>query len=471
MKDEILQAVEFWAQGHEQKMAEELGRWVQIPSVRDDASVAPGMPFGKGCADMLQYVRQRALEMGFCCINHEGYCLTISDGEPQNDDLGVLPHLDVVPAAGNWSFPPFSGIVRNGFIYGRGAHDNKCAGVMGLYLLCALRELKIPLKHKVRLIMGVCEETGMLDMKYFLEHQVPPKYSLVPDCLYPVNFAQKGRLTGCFSAQVNNDILEFLAGLSTNEVPGEAKAIVKLAFDVVNQAIGNREHIRICKLGENTLVTAEGISTHTANPEKGLNAIWVLSKALAEAKILKPNSQRVIELLEFISADYYGGPIGVDREDEHGSRTTLVVSLAKLMEGRIYFNIDARFCLSMDVQKGERDIRSFFETNGVCIEQVSTKNGVYFDPQDTVVQALQESWKNLTGREDQPYYTGGGTYSSVFPNAITYGIIGGGFGKRDETIRTGCGAAHEKDEYIHASVMTNGLIAYVAALRALDEVV
>src|ERR1044072_5734068 len=38
----------------------------------------------------------------------------------------LLSHTDVVPAeAEHWSVPPFSGEIRDGFVYGRGASDMK----------------------------------------------------------------------------------------------------------------------------------------------------------------------------------------------------------------------------------------------------------------------------------------------------------------------------------------------------------
>ena len=38
----------------------------------------------------------------------------------------LLAHIDVVPAPDKgWDVPPFSGLERDGFIYGRGTLDNK----------------------------------------------------------------------------------------------------------------------------------------------------------------------------------------------------------------------------------------------------------------------------------------------------------------------------------------------------------
>jgi acetylornithine deacetylase/succinyl-diaminopimelate desuccinylase-like protein len=47
-------------------------------------------------------------------------------GSRPGSTLGLLGHLDVVPAeAAEWSIPPFSGIVNEGFVWGRGATDMK----------------------------------------------------------------------------------------------------------------------------------------------------------------------------------------------------------------------------------------------------------------------------------------------------------------------------------------------------------
>ena len=58
-------------------------------------------------------------------------------GRGQAPPLLVYGHLDVVPAAGqNWSVDPFSGEVRDGFVWGRGALDMK--GPLAIYLAALL---------------------------------------------------------------------------------------------------------------------------------------------------------------------------------------------------------------------------------------------------------------------------------------------------------------------------------------------
>lgn len=45
---------------------------------------------------------------------------------PKLDPIILISHLDVVPAEGKWKYPPFSGTIADGKIWGRGTGDIKC---------------------------------------------------------------------------------------------------------------------------------------------------------------------------------------------------------------------------------------------------------------------------------------------------------------------------------------------------------
>ncbi|MBO4359673.1 MAG: M20/M25/M40 family metallo-hydrolase [Eubacteriaceae bacterium] len=51
------------------------------------------------------------------------------------DPIILTSHLDVVPAEGEWKYPPFSGAIAEGKVWGRGSADIKC-GVMAFYQAC-----------------------------------------------------------------------------------------------------------------------------------------------------------------------------------------------------------------------------------------------------------------------------------------------------------------------------------------------
>uniref|UniRef100_F6S6G5 N-fatty-acyl-amino acid synthase/hydrolase PM20D1 n=1 Tax=Monodelphis domestica TaxID=13616 RepID=F6S6G5_MONDO len=64
-------------------------------------------------------------------IHHEvveeySHLFTIRGSNPKLEPYMLLAHIDVVPASEDgWEVPPFSGLERDGFIYGRGTLDNK----------------------------------------------------------------------------------------------------------------------------------------------------------------------------------------------------------------------------------------------------------------------------------------------------------------------------------------------------------
>src|SRR5215813_11389065 len=52
-------------------------------------------------------------------------------GPADKKPLLLLSHVDVVPAvARDWSHPPFSADLSDGYVWGRGAIDNKAHGIM-----------------------------------------------------------------------------------------------------------------------------------------------------------------------------------------------------------------------------------------------------------------------------------------------------------------------------------------------------
>ncbi|MFS0655518.1 peptidase [Bacillus sp. 179-C3.3 HS] len=71
-------------------------------------------------------------------------------------------HVDVVPAGDlkQWTYPPYSGHIINGRLYGRGATDMKGGNVSLLFALMAIRALQIPLKGDVVFHSVVEEESG-----------------------------------------------------------------------------------------------------------------------------------------------------------------------------------------------------------------------------------------------------------------------------------------------------------------------
>ena len=48
-------------------------------------------------------------------------------GKTDKDPILLMSHMDVVEAGGEWKYPPFSGTIAEGKVWGRGAADTKCS--------------------------------------------------------------------------------------------------------------------------------------------------------------------------------------------------------------------------------------------------------------------------------------------------------------------------------------------------------
>ncbi len=87
--------------------------------------------------------------------------------------LILLHHMDVVPADPRyWDVPPFSGAVRDGYIYGRGAQDMKADGILHLETFLALYRAGRPLNRDVLFLATADEEAGgFYGAGWLIEHR------------------------------------------------------------------------------------------------------------------------------------------------------------------------------------------------------------------------------------------------------------------------------------------------------------
>lgn len=90
-----------------------------------------------------------------------------------NKSIILLSHMDVVPAnPKEWQVPPFSGTVKNGEIWGRGAIDDKGPGVIELMAMLAIKRAGILLNRDVLFVAtGDEEEGGKNGAGWFVDHQ------------------------------------------------------------------------------------------------------------------------------------------------------------------------------------------------------------------------------------------------------------------------------------------------------------
>jgi acetylornithine deacetylase/succinyl-diaminopimelate desuccinylase-like protein len=90
-----------------------------------------------------------------------GSILATLKGNGKKKPILLLNHIDVVPAEKeHWKVDPFAGMIQDGYLYGRGALDDKSMGIIEMMALLILKREKVLLKRDVLFFAGADEETG-----------------------------------------------------------------------------------------------------------------------------------------------------------------------------------------------------------------------------------------------------------------------------------------------------------------------
>lgn len=468
-----------WIGEHRREMIQELQSWASFPSVSREDLSAPGMPFGADCLQMLSHAMARGRHYGFEVTNHQGYAASLSMGDRENT-IGIIAHLDVVPAGEGWVYPPYgaSYLPRQDVVIGRGVDDNKGSAIAGLFAMRCLRELGYPLRHGIELLCGLSEETGMQDMQHLLDSGMRfPKVSLVPDAGFPVNYGQKGSMDAELSFPCEGKLCAFEAGTVRNVIPDRAECVLSLPPKQVADAIMEPARtmaasITVEACGEGTRITAHGRAGHAAFPQGADNAIARLTAVLDASGLLTGSCAHAIRQAAELTADPWGQSEGVACRDDISGELTLVYGVAHLQNGVLTLSADCRYPIHTDGDALENDLIGHWQRRGAEVCGFSHSRPYYIPVDDPRIQTLQAVYRAATGREDEPYTMGGGTYSRVVPNAISFGPgMPGQSVDLSGLLPPGHGNAHGRDELLPVEKMVNCCRIYVGALAALDDTI
>jgi acetylornithine deacetylase/succinyl-diaminopimelate desuccinylase-like protein len=164
-----------------------LSKTIQYKSVEDF-----GYALESDTKDMLLYIFSEAQKIGFKTrLAADGLVGVLEYGEG-TETVGVLIHVDVVPATviqdksgkSNWTHPPFSGAVADGYVWGRGAQDDKGALAATLWGMKLLVDNSLKMKRKLRVILGIKEEKSFEALTRYFQEEKQPDFGIVPDGVY-----------------------------------------------------------------------------------------------------------------------------------------------------------------------------------------------------------------------------------------------------------------------------------------------
>ena len=419
------------------EMIDTLQKWIRVPSVKGEA--APGAPFGKEVRSMLDMALADCEQMGFKTQNFDGYIAHADLGEGSDEDaLAILAHLDVVPEGDGWKYPPYGAVIENGRVYGRGASDDKGPAVAALYAMKAVKDAGIPLRRKVRLILGCDEESGWEDIAHYNKVATMPRMGFSPDASYPIINIEKGICRLELHGVLSNEGLQVIAfnnGERPNVIPGRASALVVGDAATVAQAEAAAKKLDIPAevqlTDKGVSITVTGISGHAAYPETARNANGEMLLLLRELGV----QGDLCLLADKIGLDYRGEGLEISVSDGISGYLTCNLGIIRAGEGGVYATLDIRYPVMTNPDMIIKNVSASLP--GMRVDAMEVKEPHHVPAGSELVQNLLDAYHEVTGYERKCLYTGGGTYARSLQEGVAFGASF----PQDEDL------AHQANEY------------------------
>ena len=382
----------------QQAMIGALQRLLAAPSVKGEP--LPGQPFGPGVARALEEALALCRELGLKTRCFDGYAGDATYEVPgATETVGVLCHLDVVPAGEGWRYEPFAGTVEGGRIYGRGVVDDKGPAVAALFGWQALLKGGFQPRRNLRFIFGCDEESGWACMEHYQRCVPMPDLAIVPDGDFPVIHAEKGILHLELHAALQGCPVWARAGSRANVVPDRAEARVA---------------------GET--LRATGRTAHGAHPEQGENAIARVVDQLAVRRDLGSAEPFIAMLRRCIGHEIHGEGLGLGFADEVSGRLTLNLGLLDIGPERASAVVDIRYPVTCPRDRVLEAVRGAVAPYGCDVAVRNDQAALYIDRESPLIRTLMEAFAEEVGAADaQPLAIGGGTYARAMANAAAFG--------------------------------------------------
>ena len=428
----------------------DIQKWTSIESLQADP--VDGKPFGENVAHMLDVALDTAKGYGFETRNIDYYCGDVSLGKGEQT-LGILSHVDIVPAGEGWHHDPFGGEIADGKIFGRGTIDDKGPALCALHAMRAVRDCGIPLKDGVRLILGCDEETGMTDMRYYREHMQVPDYGFSPDASFPLINIEKGmvvaelRYHGAGEAGAKIPVYELYAGERCNVVPAAARAVVgteNVSFDELKAMLEKHaakvdQKIFVKDLGGNRAeIATEGVLSHGSLPEFGVNAASILLIALNAIGAGAGVKPMLKMMTEKVGMEPDGKSLGIKCDDPLSHHLSCNLGILRYDGTDFCATLDIRFPICTSEEEVITKIQAAVAPYGAEAEEISGHEPLHVPAEHKVVKGLLKVYNELTNSDEKPLAIGGGTYSRTMPNTVAFGVV---FPDQDD-------CCHIADEYI-----------------------
>lgn len=430
--------IDAYIDSKQEEMIADMAILVNIDSQKTEAK--ENMPYGEGPAKVLAAAEELMKKYGFATKNYGNRVVTGDFGEAEKG-LDVLAHLDVVPVTEDWTMTnPFELKVVDGKIYGRGTSDDKGPAIAALYAMRAIKELGLPMKKSMRLILGSDEECGSSDLEYYYGIEKEAPYTFTPDAEFPLINIEKGRLAGEFSAEFTEGlvvpgVVSFKSGDKVNVVPQRAQAVVAgvdwVVVKEVAEAVTARTGVTFeiepqeCE-GIDALclkISARGMAAHASTPQEGKNALTATLTLLVNLPLADGAANNALKALEKLMPyeDTCGKNLGIYRNDEESGELTLSFSMIDFTSEKFYGAFDSRLPVGCTDENTKDVLIKVFAENGIAFADHPMTPPHCVPGDSDFVKLLLGSYERYTGIKGKPLAIGGGTYVHELERGVAFG--------------------------------------------------
>lgn len=407
---------------------------VNIESVRDVEHKTDDYPLGPGVSKALKQVLGYGERDGFVTKNVENVAGHIEYG--QGDDiLGVLGHVDVVPAGDGWVTDPFTATIKDGKIYGRGTSDDKGPSLAAYYGLKLIKDLGLPVSKKVRFIFGTDEESEWYGITRYMQVEKKPEYGFSPDAEFPLINGEKGIVSFKITFDQANDdqaiVKSFTSGVRVNMVPQTATVVLN-ADKIDVEAVRNSftDFVADDKLsgdivesnGELTL-TLTGKGSHAMDPKEGVNSATYLATYLTSLNLNDKEKNYFSFISNTLHLDFDGKNLNIAYSDATMGPLTASPDIYEYNEKQDSANI----LVNVRYPKGKTDEELVNNISEVLPEHASAIVDGHAQPphfvsaDDELVTNLLGAYRDHYDDNSEPMSIGGGTYGRMLDRGVAFG--------------------------------------------------
>ena len=447
----------------------DLGELIAIDSSEDLDNTSTEYPVGPGPVKAMKKFLSFAERDGFHIKNVDNYAGRVDYGDGE-ERLGIIGHMDVVPAGDGWNTDPFKMLIKDGKIIGRGSADDKGPALAAYYGMLLLKEAGFTPKKKIDFIVGTNEETNWVGIDYYLKHEPTPDQVFSPDAEYPIINGEQGIYTLILNFkdddQTGNAKLEkFTAGIAENVTPQKAYAIIS-SSDLANIKkqftkflVDNDLEGKFEINGDQAKIELTGQGAHASAPQVGRNAATFLGKFLNQFDFARRDKNYLNFLADVEHEDFKGEKLGVAHHDDLMGDLSSAPSIFEYQaDGDAILKDNIRYPQGTDPDKMVQQVEEKF--GDILTASFNSFEEPHYVPgDDPLVKTLLKVYEHQTGKPGHEVVIGGGTYGRLFKHGVA-------FGAQPEDAPM---VMHQANEYMKVDDLIDSIAIYAEAIYELTK--